>query len=235
MKRVAILQSNYIPWKGYFDLINMVDEFILYDDVQYTRRDWRNRNKIKSPQGTFWLTISVNVKGKYDQKICETEINDEKWARDHWKAITLNYAKAKHFKEVSVYLERFYQECSKERLLSKINYYFICELCRILEIKTKISWSSDYELRDGRSERLLSLCQQAGANEYISGPAAKSYLNEQLFLSQGIGVQWMNYNGYPEYSQCFPPFIHEVSIIDLLMNEGIEGSKKYMLSFAKNV
>lgn len=235
MKCVAILQSNYIPWKGYFDLINMVDEFILYDDVQYTRRDWRNRNKIKSPQGSFWLTIPVNVKGKFDQRICDTEVSDDKWVSIHWKAITLNYAKAKHFKEVSCYLEQFYQECKGECLLSKINYRFIHGLCNLLGIKTKISLSSDYELHDGRSERLLSLCQQAGATEYLSGPAAKSYLDEQMFLGQGIGVQWMNYNGYPEYEQCFPPFIHEVSIIDLLMNEGIEGSKKYMLSFKKTI
>lgn len=235
MKSVAILQSNYIPWKGYFDLINMVDEFIIYDDVQYTRRDWRNRNKIKSPRGTFWLTIPVNVKGKYDQKIYDTEVSDNIWLRDHWKAIKFNYAKSKYFNEIAPYLERCYKECEQEKFLSKINYKLICLVCNILGITTKISWSSDYKLRDGRSERLLSLCQQAGASEYISGPAAKSYLDEQMFLDQGIGVKWMNYNGYPEYEQCFPPFIHEVSIVDLLMNEGIEGSKKYMLSFEEKI
>lgn len=231
MKRVAILQSNYIPWKGYFDLINMVDEFILYDDVQYTRRDWRNRNKIKSSQGELWLTISVNVKGKYDQKICDTEVSDKDWASNHWKAIIHNYAKAKHFKEVAYCLDLVYQKCKDERLLSKINYQFIHELCRHLGIKTKISWSSDYKVNGGRSERLLELCKQSGATEYLSGPAAKSYLDEQIFLEQGIQVKWMNYEGYPEYDQCFSPFMHGVSIIDLLMNEGFEDAKKFMLSF----
>lgn len=231
MKRVAILQSNYIPWKGYFDLINMVDEFILYDDVQYTRRDWRNRNKIKSPQGELWLTISVNAKGKYDQKICETEVNDKSWADNHWKTIVYNYAKAKHFKEIYHCLEPIYKECKEISLLSRINYRFIYELCGLLGIKTKISWSSDYTASGGRSERLLELCKQAGADEYLSGPAAQSYLDEQLFLSQGVQVRWMNYEGYREYSQLFPPFTHGVSIIDLLMNEGADGAKKFMLSF----
>ena len=98
MKKVAILQSNYIPWKGYFDIINMVDEFILYDDMQYTRRDWRNRNQIKTVDGVKWLTIPVESKGKFFQKINETKVSSSKWAQEHWKAICLNYAKAPYFK-----------------------------------------------------------------------------------------------------------------------------------------
>ena len=97
MKKIAISQSNYIPWKGYFDLINRVDEFILYDDAQFTRRDWRNRNKIKTPNGTQWLTIPVDVKGRYLQKINETKVSDKKWAIKHWKQIKQNYFKAKYF------------------------------------------------------------------------------------------------------------------------------------------
>ena len=96
-KTVAIVQSCYIPWKGYFDLINLVDEFILYDDRQYTRRDWRNRNRIKTPQGSQWLTIPVEVKGRYDQRIDETRISDPDWAEQHWKTLTHNYASAPHF------------------------------------------------------------------------------------------------------------------------------------------
>ena len=98
MKKVAISQSNYIPWKGYFDLINKVDEFILYDDAQFTRRDWRNRNKIKTLNGLQWLTIPVDVKGKYFQKIKETKISDKNWGMNHWQQIKQNYSKARHFK-----------------------------------------------------------------------------------------------------------------------------------------
>lgn len=108
MKKVAILQSNYIPWKGYFDLIGAVDEFILYDDMQYTRRDWRNRNQIKTPQGVQWLTVPVRVKGKYEQKIRDTEIDGSDWAVAHWKALVQNYARAPHFAEIAAWLEPLY-------------------------------------------------------------------------------------------------------------------------------
>src|SRR5690242_2311594 len=109
MKTVAIVQSNYIPWKGYFDLIASVDEFILYDDMQYTRRDWRNRNLIKTPQGVRWLTVPVQVKGRYDQRIRDTEIDGTGWTEDHWKALVLNYGRARHFQEVAAVLEPLYR------------------------------------------------------------------------------------------------------------------------------
>src|SRR5216683_727265 len=98
-KTIAAVQSNYIPWRGYFDLISQVDEFILFDDAQYTRRDWRNRNKIKTPKGLIWLTIPVETKGKYSQKIKDTVVTDSKWARDHWRSIVHNYSKAPYFPE----------------------------------------------------------------------------------------------------------------------------------------
>src|SRR5438046_4323553 len=98
-RKAAIVQSNYIPWKGYFDLIRRVDEFILYDDVQYTRRDWRNRNLIKTPQGLRWLTIPVEVKGKYYQSIRDTKIADPVWAASHWQTIVHNYGRAPHVRD----------------------------------------------------------------------------------------------------------------------------------------
>lgn len=110
-KRIAILQSNYIPWKGYFDMIAAVDEFILYDDMQYTRRDWRNRNQIKTPQGVQWLTVPVRVKGKYDQTIRETEIDGIDWAGTHWKIIAQNYRRAPRFEEVAAVFEPLYLQC----------------------------------------------------------------------------------------------------------------------------
>lgn len=228
-KKVAILQSNYIPWKGYFDMINMVDEFILFDSMQYTRRDWRNRNKIKTPDDVKWLTIPVNVKGKYFQTICETTVSDENWKNDHWKTIVYNYSKAKYFDEYKVLFQELFHETA-ETYLSQINHRFIKAICSLLNIKTKLSWSMDYEIIEGKTEKLIYLCQQAGATEYLSGPAAKDYIDETLFQEAGIKLTFMDYSGYLVYSQLFPPFIHEVSVIDLIFNEG-PNATKYLKSF----
>ena len=230
MKKVAILQSNYIPWKGYFDMIRMVDEFILYDDMQYTRRDWRNRNKIKTPNGLSWLTIPVEVKGKYFQKINETLISEPTWAKNHWATIKQFYSKTKFFKEYKDVFENFYLK-TEERYLSIVNYELIKIISEILGIKTKISWSSDYELVDGKTERLLSLAQQAGATEYLSGPAAKDYIVDSFFEDAGIKLSWMDYSGYPEYSQLNPPFEHGVTVLDLIFNEGDNASNFMKLSY----
>lgn len=229
MKRLAILQSNYIPWKGYFDMINMVDEFVLYDDMQYTKRDWRNRNKIKTSNGLIWLTIPVEVKGKYYQKINETIVSEKDWAKKHWQSIICNYSKAKYFKEYKAIFEEFYLNC-EETYLSQINYSLIKIINEILGIKTKISWSSDYELIDGQTEKLLGICQQAGADVYLSGPAAKDYFDIELANKENIKVEWMDYSGYNEYNQLYPPFEHGVSIIDLIFNEG-ERAKEFLKSF----
>jgi hypothetical protein len=226
MKKVAILQSNYIPWKGYFDLIGLVDEFILYDDMQYTRRDWRNRNKIKTPNGPAWVTIPVDVKGKYFQKINETLISDPNWAKDHWATIRQFYSKSKYFKDYKDRFEPFFLT-NQETHLSKINYELIALINDILGITTKISWSSDYRIIDGKTERLLDLVLQAGGTEYISGPAAKDYIVDSLFGDANVKLSWMDYSGYPEYSQLYPPFEHGVTILDLIFNEG-PGAKEFM-------
>lgn len=230
MKEVAILQSNYIPWKGYFDIINMVDEFILYDDMQYTKRDWRNRNKIKTGRGVQWLTIPVETKGKFHQKINETVIAGDEWASEHWKAIIANYGKAPYFKLYSSRFERLYSQVKEERFLSMVNFRFIKEICDILQISTKISWSSDYELRNGKTERLVGLCEEAGGAVYLSGPAAKDYIVNNCFTEAGITLKYMDYTGYPQYTQLYGDFIHEVTVLDLIFNEGPK-SREYMKSF----
>jgi hypothetical protein len=225
-KKIAILQSNYIPWKGYFDLIASVDEFILYDDMQFTRRDWRNRNQIKTPQGVQWLTVPVKVKGKYDQKIRDTHINGAGWALAHWKAILLNYKKAAYFDEIAEWLIPIYLK-QEHSSLSDLNRLLIEAVCGYLKIGTKISTSWDYELIQGQTERLVDLCCQAGGTEYISGPAAKNYLDEQIFHKKGIEVRWFNYDNYPVYQQLWGGFEHGVSVIDLLFNCG-KTSTQYM-------
>lgn len=218
MKKVAILQSNYIPWKGYFDLIGSVDEFIIYDEMQFTKRDWRNRNLIKTPNGLKWLTIPVKVKGKFDQKISETLIDGNDWRNIHWKSITHNYRKAPFFNEISNLLEPFFLK--KHDYLSQLNYALIQAVCSYLEIPTKLTQSSDYEIVNGKTERLVDICLQAKASIYISGPAAKNYIDENLFQNKGINLQWFEYSNYPEYHQLWDGFEHHVSIIDLLFNHG---------------
>jgi len=226
MKKVAIVQSNYIPWKGYFDMIAMVDEFIFYDSMQYTRRDWRNRNQIKTPQGTQWLTVPVQVKGKYFQTIRETLIDGQDWPATHWRTLKQNYCRAPFFAEIAVWLEPLYLHKTYTHL-SDLNYQLILAICAYLEIKTVLRYSSDYVLADGKTERLVDLCIQAGGTEYISGPAAKEYIDERQFIEHHIKLTWFDYSGYVEYPQLWGDFSHNVSILDLLFNCG-KKARSYM-------
>lgn len=222
MKKVAILQSNYIPWKGYFDIIDSVDEFIFYDEMQYTKNDWRNRNKIKTQSGLIWLTIPCETKGSISnfQKINETKITDKRWAKKHWNSIQLNYAKAPYFKEYKGYFENLYKSCENEKFICNVNYKFIYAINDLLGIKTKISFSQDYGLIEGKTERLVDLVKKAGGTEYLSGPAAKDYIVKECFDKENIKLSWMDYSGYREYPQLFPPFEHGVTVLDLIFNTG---------------
>jgi hypothetical protein len=221
MKRVAILQSSYIPWKGYFDLMRQVDEFILYDDAQYTKRDWRSRNQIKTKDGLLWLSIPVDVKGKFTQAVKDVTISDHSWQDRHFKSIAAAYARAPHFREYRDALEELFRGAVSPRL-SDVNRRLIEGLAGMLGITTKLSWSMDYTLPDGRVERLVSLCRQAGATAYLSGPSAKDYIAQdaRLFADAGITVSYIDYGGYPEYSQLYPPFVHQVSAVDLIVHTG---------------
>src|SRR5499427_8327480 len=169
MKRVAILQSSYIPWKGYFDLMRQVDEFILYDDAQFTKRDWRNRNQTKTKDGLLWLTIPVQVKGHFTQAIKDVAISDMGWAEKHFKTIAAAYARAPYFRTYRDVIEDLYRGSTVTRL-SDANRRFIDAFAALLGIRATISWSMDYELPEGRVERLVALCRQARATAYLSGP-----------------------------------------------------------------
>ncbi len=227
--RVAILQSSYIPWKGYFDLIHSVDEFVLYDDAQFTRRDWRNRNRIKTPNGPAWLTIPVNSKGQYFEPIKHITVSDESWGLQHWRTLVANYARAPHFKRYAETFERLYLEC-RDTSLSAINHTWLTAVCGLLGITTRISWSMDYEMLEGKTERLVGICQQAGATSYLSGPAARAYIDDDQFRAANVELRYFDYSGYPEYPQLHPPFDHYVSILDLLFTVGPD-APRYMLSF----
>jgi hypothetical protein len=225
-RRVAISQSNYVPWKGYFDLIAGVDEFVLYDEVQYTRRDWRNRNRIKTAQGSVWLTIPVEVTGKYLQRISEVTVADASWAETHWRTIVHQYSAAPAASDFKDDLAALYRAAPRTRL-SEINEHFLAGICALLGIRTPLRRSSEFTLEGDRSDRLLNICRQLGASTYVSGPAARDYLDVDLFNAAGVAVEWADYSGYPEYRQLHPPFEHSVSVIDLLLNEG-RGSPRFM-------
>jgi hypothetical protein len=231
MKKLAILQSNYIPWKGYFDLIAAVDEFIIYDEMQYTKRDWRNRNLIKTDNGLQWLTVPVKAKGKFEQKISETLIDGPDWKQNHWKAIVHNYKKAKYFNEIASILEPVYIHNGHD-FLSDLNCQLIQIICNYLNIKTSILQSKNFQLGDGKTEKLLNICLQSNANLYISGPSAKNYIKEDLFHENNIEIQWFDYSGYPIYSQLWDGFEHGVTILDLLFNHG-KDSYLFMKSIQK--
>ncbi len=227
-KTVAILQSNYIPWKGYFDLIRQADEFVLYDAVQYTRRDWRNRNRIKTADGTQWLTVPVEVKGKYSQTIGDTRISDPEWAANHRTRLGLAYAKAPYLQNCLGLLDDLYGEAAGMTHLSAVNELFIRRLCAELGIATRITDCTAYRFDNpDPTGRLLDICLQAGATEYLSGPAAKAYLDEAMFQRAGVAVRYMDYSGYPEYPQLHGPFDHAVTAFDLLFMTG-SGAADYL-------
>lgn len=216
--KVAILQSNYIPWKGYFDIINSVDFFVIYDEVQYTKNDWRNRNMIKTAEGTSWITIPSFQKN-LSQKINETTVCLKDWNKKHLKTIEYTYAKASCYKEFKAFFEELYLNVPSDNL-SEINIYFLKNICKILDIKTTFVNSADLNLIEGKTERLVDICQKLNATSYVSGPAAKNYLNESLFHNSNIDVEWIDYSNYPVYPQLYGEFNHYVSIIDLILNTG---------------
>lgn len=227
--KVFICQSNYIPWKGYFDAIHMADVFVLYDDMQYTKGDWRNRNLIKTSNGSSWLTIPVQVKTKFQQKIIETEVDGQFWRRKHWQTITHNYLKTPYFREYEALFQHLYLSGTESKL-SDINYIFLKAIAEILGIRTEFRWSTEFVLEGDKTGKLVNICIELGATHYISGPSAKTYLDEEQFLKKGILVEWLDNTGYQPYPQLFQPFIHQVSILDLLFNTGPAASS-YMKSF----
>lgn len=216
--RVAVLQSNYIPWRGYFDIIQRADLFIFYDDVKFTKNDWRNRNIIKGSNGPLWLTVPCPK--DYDIRIDQVRPSNVQWQEKHWKTICQYYRKAKCFEHYAPFFEDFYL-CHSWESLSKLNQYLIRHIAGdFFGISTRFEDTSHRDLCGVKNARLLELLEQVGASVYISGPAAKTYIDESEFMKRGIEIEWMDYANYPEYEQLYPPFLPNVSIIDLIFNMG---------------
>lgn len=223
---VVILQPSYIPWRGYFHQISKADLFIFYDDVQYDKHGWRNRNQIKTAQGKQWLTIPVHSAGATEGLLIkDTKIDWARpWAANHWKALTFSYAKAPYFRQYASLFEPFYQRC--DTLLADFTIDLTIALARELGIShTKFMRSSEIPGIDGqKTGRLIQILTKVGTTHYISGPSARDYIEQEKFDAAGISLEYMVYD-YPEYPQLYPPFDSQVSALDLLFMTGPEALK----------
>lgn len=216
--RVAVIQSNYLPWKGYFDIIHDVDEFIFYDDVQFTKNDWRTRNRIKTPQGVQWLSVPAGPGS--DRLVCEVTLTDPRWQKKHWQSLRQNYSRAPHFDSCRAFLEHCYLGTTWTSL-SDLNQYLIRHIAtELLGITTTFGDSRRHAPQGQKLDRLLDLLIKAGATSYVSGPNARDYIDPARFAAAGIELRYKDYSDYPVHPQLYPPFEHAVSIVDLLCNTG---------------
>ncbi len=222
----VILQPSYIPWRGYFDQINQADIFVFYDDVQYDKHGWRNRNRIKTHQGGQWLTIPVHSKGVVIENtpIHQVEIAwEQEWNERHWRAITQAYSKAPFFYQYASWLEEVFQR--RPACLADFTIPLTIELSRMVGIRhTRFLRSSELKARGQKTDRLIEILSQIGATHYISGPSARSYIENEKFEEAGITLEYMEYN-YPVYPQLYPPFDAYVTILDLLFMVGPEAPR----------
>lgn len=217
-KRVAILQSNYIPWKGYFDIIHDVDLLLFYDDVQYTKNHWRNRNRIKTANGALWLTIPTG--SDLNRMVCEVPLPDMRWASKHWKSLQQAYSAAPHFGRYASFLRDVYLG-TQWQSLSELNQFLVKTIAReYLGIETQFADSHDFPTAEKKLDRLMNLIAQVETETYVSGPSARDYIDPLRFDLLGVNLVYKSYDGYPEYPQRYPPFDHAVSILDLLFNVG---------------
>jgi hypothetical protein len=218
--KVGIVQSAYIPWKGYFDIIKKCNKFVFFDSVQFSKRSWVTRNKIKSPMGTKWL--SVPTSGSTTQKINEVEISNLTWMKSHLSSIKQSYNKTDFYSVVESLMYSAHSSCGGS--ISKFNIHFVSETCKYLGIDTELIDSSEIPQSGAKSDLLISICNHLGATAYISGPSAKAYIGEE-FDNAGIKLEWMDYSNYPKYDQLHGEFEHQVSIVDLLCMKGNQAVK----------
>jgi hypothetical protein len=230
MKRIAILQSNYIPWIGYFDIIKSVDEFIVYDSVQYTKNDWRNRNRIKTASGIQWLSIPVHTSNSFGQSIKDVRIVDSNWTKKHWRSLESSLNKAEHFDEYRDIWFQLYEDARNMEFLHDVNLLFLKTLCRNLGVSTTINLDTSIEFSgNSPTAKLISICKASGADYYLTGPSALSYLEMDLFQESRINLEIIDYSKYRQYKQLFGRFESNLSVLDLLANEG-SNAKSHLLT-----
>jgi hypothetical protein len=232
-KTIVILQSNYLPWKGYFDLMAAADEFLLFDEVQYTKNDWRNRNRIVLDGRLHWLTLPVRTAGRFGTAIRDVEVARADWATAHWQTLTQAYRGAPHFKTAAGVLEETYAAAAPLASLTEINERFLRAIAALLRLEATIL-RADIVPRttDDPTQRLLEICRARKATTYVSGPAARSYLELAAFREAGIDVLFADYGGYPAYPQGTRSFEHGVSVVDPLMQCGPD-ARRHLKAFER--
>jgi len=219
MTKVAIMQPTYLPWCGYFALIDTVDVFVLLDTVQFTRRSWQQRNRIKTANGPSWLTVPVISKGKRDQRICDVQVDTTRdFPANHIKSLTHNYSNTAYFAEYGPSLLEILGRGHAQ--LAALTIDLIRLLSSMFELKTPILLASDIEHTGAKAELLASICTRVGGDTYISPPGSKVYLDESNALErQSIDLRYFQYD-HPVYEQLYGDFIPYLSAIDLLFNAG---------------
>ena len=222
---VSIHQPNYIPWIGYFYKIRKSDIFVFLDDVQYIRRGFINRNRIKTHQGVSWLTVPVDSKGKYESNINEIEIRDDlNWKENHLRNIEMNYKRSDYFNDFF----DIYKDCLMKNndKLSELNIDIIKTICKLLNIKTEIVLSSELNIKETSTERLISICKLVGANKYLSGSGGSKYQDEKKFEDNSIELVYSDFHE-KQYKQLWGDFTGSLSVIDYIFNCGYEIEKAW--------
>jgi hypothetical protein len=229
--RIGVIQSSYIPWRGYFDFIREVDLFVFYDDLQFSKGSWRNRNQIKTPTGLKWMSVPVRH-DRLSQLICETCINYSiGWQKNHLNQFTESYRKAPFFGDAANLLNEAFK--LRDETISELNIRLIRLLCAYFEIATPMRSSAEFSLTGAKTERLVALLRKVGASTYLSGPSARSYIDEHLFRANGIGLEYKSYD-YAPYPQLWGEFEGAVSVLDLIANMG-PASRELLASRSPNI
>ena len=222
MIRVAVVQPSYIPWRGFFDIIHKVDLFVHYEDVQFTKQDWRNRNLIKGRYGLQWLTVPVNrdtMKGNIDEVLIA---NEKAWGEHHWNVIQMEYVDAPYFNQYADFFKDAYSRTWDK--LTELDIYLTQEISKFLGIKTEFVRSPQFNSQGRSTDKLVDLLKKVGATYYLSGPSAQAYMETEKMEAAGIELDYIEYN-YPEYPQLHGAFEPQVSVIDLLFNVGSDAPK----------
>lgn len=217
---MVVLQPGYLPWLGFFDQLRRADVFVYYDDVQYDKHGWRNRNRIKTQTGPLWLTVPIRHRGEGFPRIVDVEIDSGMpWARKHLASIRQAYARApfsaRYLPALAEVLEHKW-----ERLVD-LDIACAALMAQWFGLRRRVERSSTLGIEGRRSERLVKLCRYFGATKYVSGDAAKDYLDLALFTQHGIQVEWQQYV-HPAYPQLHGEFVPYLSALDLLFNCGDE-------------
>lgn len=222
MTRVIITQSNYVPWRGWFAMIRRADVLVFLEDVQYTRRDWRNRNLIEVADKAKWLTIPVKSSGRYLELLDSMQVSDPNWHQVHLSALKHAYSKSDPFESVFPILADAYQGVASETYLSAINRALLHEIFRLLGISVVTQTSHGLAPGLSGSDRILGICRELRASTYITGPAARSYMDVDAFAGAGINIEWINYGLLPP---CLPSESTEYSILHLMLKRGVAASR----------